>query len=68
MTKVTYHIPDMHCSSCAMRLEGIEDELDGIQKIKASYLKQTLDVEFDEKKVTTEKIRQAVIALGYTPQ
>ncbi len=68
MTKVTYKIPDMHCSSCAMRLEGIEDELEGIRKIKASYLKQTLDIEFDEKKVTAEKIRQAVIDLGYTPQ
>jgi copper chaperone CopZ len=68
MTKVTYQIPDMHCSSCAMSLEGIEDELEGIQKIRASYRKQTLDIEFDEKKVTAKKIRQAIIDLGYTPQ
>ena len=68
MTKVTYHIPDMHCSSCSMRLEGIEDELEGIQKIRASYLKQKLEIEFDEKVVTAERIRQAVIGLGYTPQ
>jgi len=68
MTQITFHIPDMHCSSCSMRLEGIEDELEGIQKIKASYLKQTLDIIFDEQKVTTERIRQAIIALGYTPQ
>lgn len=68
MTQITFHIPDMHCSSCSMRLEGIEDELEGIKKIKASYLKQTLDIEFDEQKVTAERIRRAVIALGYTPQ
>ena len=68
MTQITFHIPDMHCSSCSMRLEGIEDELEGIKKIKASYLKQTLDIIFDEQKVTTERIRQAIIALGYTPQ
>jgi copper chaperone CopZ len=67
MTRLVLSIPDMHCSSCAMKLEGIEDELPGIFKIKASYHKQTLEVEYDEKQVSEAQILQEVERLGYTP-
>ena len=67
MTRLEISIPDMHCSSCAMKLEGIEDELSGIIKIKASYHKQTLEVEYDEEQVSEAQILQKVEHLGYTP-
>jgi copper chaperone CopZ len=60
-------IPDMHCSACAMKLEGIEDDLPGILRLKASYHKQSLEVEFDETRVSEDEILQAVTRLGYTP-
>ena len=66
MVKKTFKIPDMHCSNCAMRLEGIEDELPGIRQIKASYHQQTLEVFFDENQVDEEAIRQAVQRAGYS--
>ena len=68
MTKLTLSILDMHCSACAMRLEGIEDDLPGILAIRASYQRQTLVVEFDEALVTEADIRQAVATKGYTIQ
>jgi copper chaperone CopZ len=67
MTHLKLRIPDMHCSSCAMKLEGIEDELPGILKIKASYHKQTLEVEYDEEQVSEAQILHEVERLGYTP-
>jgi len=67
MARLILNIPDMHCSSCAMKLEGIEDELPGIVKIKASYHKQTLEVEYDEEQVSEAQILQEVERLGYTP-
>jgi copper chaperone CopZ len=66
MTKVVFNVPDMHCSSCAMTLEGLEDELEGIKRISASYHKQRLDVEFDEKKLSSGQIVAAAKELGYT--
>lgn len=56
---------DMHCSSCAMRLEGIEDDLPGILGISASYHKQQLAVEFDELMTDEQQILNAVENLGY---
>jgi copper chaperone CopZ len=58
----------MHCSACAMKLEGIEDDLPGILHIKASYHKQTLELEYDEEQVSEVQILQEVVGLGYTPE
>lgn len=66
MIKKTYSIPDMHCSNCSMKLEGIEDELPGIKEINASYHKQQMTVEFDESQVNEEQIIAAVTKKGYT--
>jgi copper chaperone CopZ len=66
MIKKTYSIPDMHCSNCSMKLEGIEDELPGIKEINASYHKQLMTVEFDETQVNEEQIVAAVTKKGYT--
>lgn len=65
MVKRTFSVPDMHCSNCSMRLESIEDELDGIREINASYHKQQMVVEFDETKVTDDQIVAAVKKKGY---
>jgi copper chaperone CopZ len=67
MTQLLLSIPDMHCSACAMKLEGIEDDLPGIGRIKASYHKQTLEVEYDKAQVSEAQILQEVKRLGYTP-
>jgi copper chaperone CopZ len=68
MTKLTFRVPDMQCPNCAMHLEGLEDELPGIKRIKASYKKQTMEVEFDETKLTVEQIIRAANALEYHPE
>jgi copper chaperone len=66
MIKVIYHISDMHCSNCPMHLEAIEDDLPGIRRIKASYQKGTLEVDFDETLVSEEQIKAAVYQAGYS--
>ena len=66
--KQVFHVPDMHCSACVMRLEGIEDELPGIRRIAASYRKQRLEVEYDEAQVNEAQIVAAAKTLGYAIQ
>ena len=65
MIKKTYSVPDMHCSNCSMKLEGIEDDLPGILEINASYHRQQMVVEFDESQVSEEQILAAVKKKGY---
>lgn len=55
----------MHCSNCAMNIEGIEDDLPGIKQISASYQKGQMVVEFDEARVSENQILEAVKERGY---
>ncbi len=65
MVKKTFKIDGMECPNCAMRLESIEDRLDGIRDIEANYHKGLLVVEYDEKKVSDAVISEEVARLGY---
>jgi copper chaperone CopZ len=65
MLKITYRVEGMHCSNCAMNIEGIEDDLPGIKQVTASYKKGQMVVEFDEAKVSKAQILAAVGKRGY---
>jgi copper chaperone CopZ len=65
MVKKIFHVSDMHCPNCAMRVESIEDDLPGIKQVSASYQKGQMVVEFDESKVDDAAIIAAVKKAGY---
>jgi copper chaperone len=63
MKKVTLKIKGMHCKSCEML---IEDALEDIQvKGKVDSKKGLAIVEFDESKVSEEKIKKTIVGEGY---
>ena len=63
MTKKTFKIDGMHCTSCALMIESdLEDA--GVKAI-CSYAKQTLEVEFDEKKIKEQAVKDVVVKAGY---
>jgi copper chaperone CopZ len=65
MLKQTFSVPDMTCSNCAMKLEALEDSLDGVKEINASYHKLQMVVEYDETKLTVDEIMAAAKKKGY---
>lgn len=65
MIKKTFKIPDMTCSNCAMKLESLEDSLDGVKEINASYHRLEMVIEYDETKLTDDQIVAAVKKRGY---
>lgn len=65
MIKKTFKVPDMTCTNCAMKLESLEDTLDGVKEINASYHKLQMEIVYDESKLTDEQIIAAVKKKGY---
>ena len=51
----------MHCSSCAMMIEG--ELLDAGIKCKCSYANQYIEI---EENADEEKIEQIIVSLGYS--
>jgi copper chaperone CopZ len=66
MIKKVFSITDMHCSNCAMRIESLEDELEGVRSISVSYRKGQMVVEYDETRLGDEAVIAAVKKQGYT--
>ncbi len=66
MLKKTFKVEDMTCANCAMKLETLEDTLEGVKEINASYHKLEMVIEYDESKLTDEQIVAAVKKKGYT--
>jgi copper chaperone CopZ len=63
MTKKTYKVEGMHCTSCALVIES--DLEDAGVNAKCSYATQLLEAEFDEKKVSEKEIADVVKNAGY---
>ncbi len=66
MLKQIFRVTDMHCTACVMRLEGLEDDLPGVKRVRASYQKQQMEVEYDETRLSAAQIVAAIQQLGYT--
>ena len=65
MIKKTFKVPDMSCTNCAMKLESLEDSLEGVREINVSYHKLQMTIEYDEARLTEEQIIAAVKKKGY---
>jgi copper chaperone CopZ len=63
--KVKLKIDGMHCSSCAMNIDFDLEDLEGVKEAKTNYAKQESEVEFDEGKVSIEKIINQIEKTGY---
>ncbi|HLD01549.1 MAG TPA: heavy-metal-associated domain-containing protein [Patescibacteria group bacterium] len=67
MKKLKFKIEGMHCTSCAMSIDGdLEDLLEGIKSACTSYAKQETEIEFEERKVKIEQIIQIIKDTGYS--
>lgn len=66
MKKIILKIEGMHCGSCVMNIEGELEDTEGVKKSKVNYASQIAEIEFEEKKITEEKIKEIISNLGYS--
>lgn len=67
--KVVLKITGMHCTSCAMSIDGdLEDNVQGVKTANTNYAKGLTEVEFDENETNTDKIILQIKETGYTAQ
>ena len=64
MIKETYPIVGMHCASCKALIERALNNLDGVSTAKINYGSEKLTIEYNEKKISLEKIKETIADLG----
>ena len=60
-----YKVTGMTCSACSSRVEKCVEKLDGVNTVSVNLLTNSMQVDFDENKLTEEKIADSVIQTGY---
>ena len=58
----------MHCTSCAMNIDGELEDTEGVQEANTNYAKALTEVVFEEKKISNKKIMEIIKKVGYTAQ
>ena len=66
MIEKTFNVPDMSCGHCKAAVEGGLNELPGVERANADIVKGTVEVSYDEGRVTTEDLLGAIEEAGYT--
>ncbi len=66
MKKIKLKIDGMHCTSCAMNIDGELEDTEGVKQSSTNYAKQSTEVEFDEKKLDEKKVIEIIKSVGYT--
>ena len=65
MQKIVLKVKNMHCASCSILIDKLVGKQAGVVSIKTSYGSEKTVIEFDESKITLEKIDELINKLGY---
>lgn len=61
--KIKLKIEGMHCTSCAMNIDGELEDL-GVKNASTNYAKGETEIEYDDQ-ITLNQIQVAIKKLGY---
>lgn len=60
--------PQMHCQNCENRIKNGVRFVKGVKKIETNVGQQTVTIEYDADKTTTEDIKKGFKKIGYEVQ
>ena len=63
--KERYHVTGMSCSACSSHVEKAVNKLENVEKASVNLVTETMDVTYDETKITSAEIIDAVVKAGY---
>ncbi|HKZ26831.1 MAG TPA: copper ion binding protein [Rubrobacteraceae bacterium] len=66
MTKATFNVPEMSCGHCKATVEGKLNKLSGVERSNADFEKGIVEVSYDEDRVTTGELEDAIEEAGYS--
>lgn len=65
MTKEKYNVTGMSCAACSAKVEKTVSKLAGMDKASVNLLTNSMQVEYDEKKLSPDDIIKSIVNAGY---
>jgi copper chaperone CopZ len=66
LTRQTFRVEGMHCTSCSLLIDETLEDLDGVHRSTTKLRKRRTVVEFDPATCATERIVAAIAEAGYS--
>lgn len=63
--EIILKINNMHCTSCAMGIDGELEDADGVLEATTSYAKAETKVKFDPEKISVDALKSVIKKAGY---
>jgi copper chaperone len=61
----TLQVQGMTCNHCKMAVTNALQELEGVNRVEVHLDKGTVDVDYDETKVSIDQLKEAIEEQGY---
>jgi len=68
ITKVSFHLPQIHCASCIWLLENLYKLNDGVTHSKVNFLKKEVYITFQNDVSSLRQIVELLDSIAYTPE
>ena len=66
--KERYHVTGMSCSACSSHVEKAVNKLENVEKASVNLLTETMDVTYDETKITSDRALPGMREVQESPQ
>jgi copper chaperone CopZ len=63
--KQIFKVDGMHCTSCAMSIDGDLEDTEGVKEANTNFAKSTTEVRYDTEKIDNQKIIEVIKKAGY---
>lgn len=63
--EIVIKIDGMHCTSCAVNIDDMLEETDGVYSANTSYAKSHTKVLYDQEKINVNELLQVIRNAGY---
>lgn len=67
LSKITFHLPQIHCSSCIWLLENLYKLHEGVRSVQVNFLKRTASITFFQQKISLKAVVILLAKIGYEP-
>ena len=66
-TKISFHLPQIHCASCIWLLENLYKLNDGVLASNVNFLKKEIHITFSNETTSLRQVVELLASIGYEP-
>ena len=68
LSKIIFHIPTIHCSSCIWLLEHLNTLREGILTSRVNFVRKEVAIDFDPTIISLKTVVELLATVGYEPE